>query len=199
MTKKIHINLQPGWVERKKREFLRQAFKKAITAEVVLLIIILAVNLFLNLQASGLKNRLSLIDKEWSSTEPLLKERDYLLQWKEGYLEIFSFIKGVFKRDLSWYSILKTFTYLLPEEMWFKEMALKETGQRKILEIKASIGYLENDEAKLNKINSFIEAAKKDSVISEDFEVPDLQDVAKIKVKDEDILDLKFSLTLKNR
>lgn len=196
--KRLHINLQPESVEKKKTEFKMQAFKNAILAEAILLSIILAINILLSLQISGFKSRLSLIDKEWKSTEPLLKERDYLLQWKAGYLEVFGFLKGIFKRDLSWYAILKNFSSLLPEEMWFKEMSLKEVGSSRVLEIKASVGYLDNDEDKLNKINSFIEAAKKDSAISKDFEVPDLQDVAKIKVKDEDMLDLKFSLSLKS-
>jgi hypothetical protein len=194
----LHINLQPGGIERKKKEFLRQTFKQVILGEVILLLFLFVINLFFSLEIRALKNRLALVDKEWQATEPLLKEREYLLQWKDGYSEVFAFLKGAFTRDLSWPVILKKFSSLVPEEMWFKEMVLRGEGAaQRVLEIKASIGYLESDEKKLDKMNSFIEAAKKDTVFSENFEIPDLQDITKTKAKDEDVLDLKFSLTLK--
>jgi hypothetical protein len=199
MSKKIQINLQPGGAEKKKKEFLRHAFKRAAMIEALIIALLLAVNLVLTLQAQGLKNRLSLVKKEWEATEPLLKERDYFLEWKDGYLEVFNFLKNILKRDLSWYSILRTFSYLVPEEMWFNEVAQRESGANKVLEISASIGYLETDEEKIDKINTFIESAKKDRVLSEYFDVPDLRDVTKAANKFENRIDLKFSLTLKNK
>jgi len=197
MVMRININLQQDSVEKKKRAFLRKSFKKVILGEVFFLAALLAINLLFGIQTIILKTELSLIDKEWKTTEPLLKERDYLLQWKNGYAGIFESIKDIFKRDISWFTILKSLSNVVPEEMWFKEMGLKEFQGKPVLEIKASVGYLDSDEDKLNKINSFIEAAKKDKVLSENFDVPDLQDVTKTKENDVDILDLKFSLTLK--
>lgn len=199
IPKKLHINLKPGSIERKKKEFLREGFKKALTYQVIILAFLLLVNSFFLLQTGGLKKRLSLIAEEWKTTEPLLNQRDELLLFKDGYSEVFKFIKTIFKRSLYWSDVLKTFSRLIPEEMWFKEMALKQSGNKNILEIKAAIGYLDSDEAKLEKMNSFIDLCKKDDTLSDNFEIPDLQDVTKVKDKNSDILDLKFSFTLKER
>jgi Tfp pilus assembly protein PilN len=199
IPKKLHINLKPGSIERKKKEFLREGFKKAITYQAIVLVFLLLANLFFMLQIGGLKRKLSLISEEWKTTEPLLKQRDVLMLFKDGYSEVLKSIKTIFKRNLYWSDVLKTFSRLIPEEVWFKEMALKQSGNNNILEIKAAIGYLDSDEAKIEKMNSFIDLCRHDATLSDNFQIPDLQDVTKVKDKNSDILDLKFSFTLKDK
>ncbi len=79
--------------------------------------------------------------------------------------------------------------------MWFRELSLREERNKKVLEIKASIGYLSSDEDKLRKMNSFLESAKKDKILSENFEVPDLKDITKVRRQEEEVIDLEFSFT----
>jgi len=71
---RININLQPDSVERKKKAFLRKYFRKVILGEVSLLTGLLAFNFLFGVQTIILKNKLSLINKEWKTTE-----------WPKGY------------------------------------------------------------------------------------------------------------------
>lgn len=151
----------------------------------------------LGLRLNTLRDKLASVEKDWKATEPLLKEKELLIYSKEHFIEIFKSLKGIFKKDLSWYAILSSFSRLIPEEIWFNDFALNEAGNTKVLEIKASIGYIPRDEDKLKKMHSFLEAARRDKVLSENFQVPDLQDVTKTKIKEEDAMSIKFSLSLK--
>lgn len=195
--KRLQINLKAGSIERRQAEFLREAFNKVILIEAIFWVVLLGINFSLSFQIHNLKKRLSSIEAEWKTTEPLLKEREYLLEWKDGYAEVFNSLRQIFKRDLSWFAVFKSFSDLVPAEMCFKEVALRGAGEKRILEIRAGIGYLSSDEEKLKKINSFLESVKKDKVLSENFEVPELKDITKAQVRREEVMDLKFSLTLK--
>ena len=194
---KLHLNLQPQTLERKKKEFFRSYFKKLFLAELILWLFLFGGNYFLTAGIGNFKKRISSLEREWLATEPLLKERDELLLYKDNYLKLFSFLKGIFRRDFSWFAILQSLSQLVPEEMWFRELALKEALPVRILEISASVGYLDSDEEKLKKINSFLESAKQDKILAENFELPNLQDVTKTTTKGQEVLDLKFNLTLK--
>lgn len=196
-VKKLKINLVPGGIEKKRSEFLRNNLRRVIMIEAFLCALLLLFTVSLSLKLNGLKDKLSSVEKDWKATEPLLKEKELLVSSKEHFIEMFKSLKGIFKKDLSWYAILSSFSRLIPEEIWFTDLAYNEAGNKKVLEIKANIGYIESDEDKLKKMHSFLEGARRDKVLSEDFEVPDLQDVTKTKVKEQDVMNIKFSLTLR--
>ena len=160
-------------------------------------VFILIVNFFLGFQIHSFKKRLSSVEKELKAIEPSLKEREYLLKWKDKFYDVFTSLQEILKQDLPWSSVLKSLSNLVPAEMWFRELSLREERDRKVLEIEASVGYLSSDEDKLRKMNSFLESAKKDKILSENFEVPDLKDITKVRTQEEEVIDLKFSLTSK--
>ncbi|RKY38913.1 MAG: hypothetical protein DRP76_03915, partial [Candidatus Omnitrophota bacterium] len=159
------------------------------------LVFILIVNFFLDFQIHSFKKRLSSIEKEWEAIKSSLEEREYLLEWKDKFYDVFTSLQEILRQDLPWSSILKSLSNLVPAEMWFRELSLREERNKKVLEIKASIGYLSSDEDKLRKMNSFLESAKKDKILSENFEVPDLKDITKVRRQEEEVIDLEFSFT----
>lgn len=195
--KKLNINLAPGGIEKKRREFLRNNLRRGIMFEAFVCVGLLVFTLSLSWKLNTLQDKLASVEKDWKATEPLLKEKESLVSSKEHFIEIFKSLKGIFKKDLSWHAILSSFSRLIPEEIWFNDLAFNEAGSKKVLEIKANIGYIASDEDKLKKMHSFLEGARRDKVLSENFDVPDLQDVTKTKMKDQDVMNIKFSLTLK--
>ena len=197
--KRLRINLIPGGIEKKRKEFARDTFNKAVIAIGLFWIFVLIVNSFLSFQIRGFKKRLSSVEKERETLEPLLKEREYLLKWKDKFYDVFTSLDGILKEDLSWFSILKSLSNLVPAEVWFRKVSLKEKEGKRALEIEASVGYLNSDEDKLRKMNSFLEAAKKDKILSENFEAPVLEDVTKAKTQEKEAIDFKFNLALKKQ
>lgn len=195
--KLLRFNLQSQGIEEKKKEFFLQGLKKIILGEMVFAIFLLGLGFFLTLPIASLKKRLSLMEKEWQDTQPLLAKRDYLSQQKDSYAELFILLKDTFKKDISWSAIFRSLSVLVPEEMWFKELALKESGDLQVLEVNAAIGYLSSDEEKLKKADKFLKDLRQDKSLSKIFEIPDLRDMSKTKLKEEEVLELKFSLSLK--
>jgi len=193
--KRLRINLKPGSIEEKRKEFVRDIFNKVVMVIGFFLVFILIVNFFLDFQIHSFKKRLSSIEKEWEAIKSSLEEREYLLEWKDKFYDVFTSLQEILRQDLPWSSILKSLSNLVPAEMWFRELSLREERNKKVLEIKASIGYLSSDEDKLRKMNSFLESAKKDKILSENFEVPDLKDITKVRRQEEEVIDLEFSFT----
>lgn len=195
--KLLRLNLQTQGIEAKKKEFFLQGLKEIILGELIFALFLLGLGFFLTLPIASLKKRLSSMEKEWQDTEPLLAKRDYLSRQKDSYAELFILLKDTFKKDISWSAIFRSLSVLVPEEMWFKELAFKEAGDLQVLEVNAAIGYLSSDEEKLKKVDRFLKDLRQDKSLTKTFEIPDLRDMSKTKLKEEEVLELKFSLSLK--
>jgi Tfp pilus assembly protein PilN len=195
--KLLRLNLQSQGIEEKKKEFFQAGLRKIILGELIFALFLLGLGLFLILPIASLRQRLSLMEKEWQDTQPLLTKRDYLAEQKNSYVELFILLKDTFKKDISWSGTFRSLSSLVPEEMWFKELVFKEAGAFQVLEVNAAIGYLNSDEEKLKKVDKFLKDLRQDKTLSKIFEIPDLRDMSKTKLKEEEVLELKFTLSLK--
>ncbi len=183
MKEFFEINLLYGAQERKKREYLRQKYKAIILLLIFILPLAGGVNFFLNVRIKHLRAKLSNIEKELKRTDKLLEEREYLLDWKENYEEIFGFLAKTFRRPIKWFKVLEIFSLLTPEEIWFNKMSIEEDG---VLRIIAYVSFLNTDKEMFKKINEFLEALRKDSTLNTYFKNPVLEDVCKKKIENKE-------------
>lgn len=193
----LKINFLEGSEEKKREDYLRQAFMRVMFVFLIVWLFLGIFNYFAVYRINCLKQRISAVETAWEETRPLLEKKEYFLQWKENFGEIFKFLKNSFRKNYSWTKILKDLSKVIPEEIWFRELSLKGDRGGKILEINASVGYLSSDEEMLRKINSFVDAVRKADFFFLYFTNLDLQDVKKSKTKDREVMDFVLLFSLK--
>jgi Tfp pilus assembly protein PilN len=153
----MQINLLPEQLKKRKTVELAQDFKRLILSFVFVWLILGSLWLILALKISDYKRKLSEVEAEWQTTQPVLAERDLLAQEKKVLNAFLIFLKQNIKKGISWSEKLTVLSNLIPEEAWFNEISLrKEKGEEQenaFLDVLASVGYLKTDEDMLNKIN----------------------------------------------
>ncbi len=193
----MQINLLPGQLEKRKTAALWQGLKKMLFAFIFLWLFLGGALVFLASNISAFKKRISKLQADWRTTEPMLKERDHLIKERQGLGEFLLFINKHLKKGVLWSEKLAAFSGLVPEEIWLNEISLKREGQDASLEVWASVSYLKSDEEMLNKINSFIEEIKKDNAFFKDFQSLSLFEINKAGGAVEKVMNFRFSLSLK--
>ena len=162
----LRINLLEGSEARRRKKDLKITLRNVIFGLLAFWLVVFLFNILVGVKIKALKAEKKKIEKEWKQNQFLLTKKEYFLNWQQGFKGIFSFLETTFKRDYLWSDILARFSNLTPEEIWFREIRLENEKGRKFLEIKASVGYLEDNKGMLKEINSFVNVLGKDSLLS---------------------------------
>lgn len=161
------------------------------------------VTLFITRKNNYFKKGLARIEADWKNTEPLLKQREAFLKRKQELDSFLILLKEAFKRDIFWSEKLNALTYIVPKEVWLKEIYFRKEGQEQmVLDIWAAVSYLKSDEGLLDKINNFVEEIKKDSNFFKDFQNLALLEINKAGSSagaEGNTMDFKLSLSLKQK
>lgn len=196
----MYVNLLPERLkERKAARFWKQ-LKGILFGFLILWLTIGSLYIFLRIKIGGCKKKLSQIENDWRVTEPLINERDALIQRTAELSDFLVFLNRNLQKGVSSYEKLTALSRLAPEEVWFREISLaqgtKDNKSVVILTVHASVGYLKTDEELLSKINEFIERLKQEKSFFDDFENISLSEINKAPGS-EKIMNFRFSLTLK--
>jgi len=152
------------------------------------------------LKTNHLKNRIAKIEDDWKLTEPLMNEREALMQQKQELSDFLVFIGEHLQKGMLYSKKLSELSRIIPREIWLRELSLKtetkDVQKTFFLEVKASIGYLKNDEDMLRKINEFVERLKNDKPFFKDFDSLSLSAIQK-QAQVQRIMDFQLTLPLK--
>ena len=162
----LSINLLEGSEARRRKKNLKITLRNVIFGLLAFWLIVFLFNIVIGVKIESLKVEKKKIEKEWKQNQSLLTKKEYFFNWQQGFKGIFSFLKTTFKRDYLWSDILARFSKLTPQELWFREIRLENERGQKSLEIKASVGYLEDNKGMLKEINNFVNVLGKDSLLS---------------------------------
>lgn len=156
---------------------------------------------FIGYNINYCKGQLGQIQSGWDDTEPLLKEKESLIKRKQEVEGFHGLLKETLGRDISWLEKLAALPELLPDEVWLQELSFKREGQnppKRILDIRAAVGYLSKDEELLDKINNMVDNIKKDKAFFKEFNDLNLLEINKTRqTTQENIMDFKIKLILK--
>lgn len=173
--------------------------KKIILRFVSLWLILSVAFLFITHKVNYFKKQLFEIETNWKNAEPLLKERDSLVARRQDLGNFLLLLKQGFKRDILWSQKLSALTYLVPDEVWLRQINFtKDELGRQQLGISASVSYLRTDEELLAKINAFVEDIRKDKSFFKEFQDISLLEINKTRgPAQENIMEFKLVLSLK--
>jgi len=196
----MQINLLPGYLKKKKTLELWQRLKRIFFVFIVLWFILGGLVVFLKSKNNDFKKRIAKIKDDWKVTEPLMKEREVLIQQKKELSDFLVFIDQHLKKDILWSEKLTELSRIIPSEIWLRGLSLKKGTENKqefsFLDLEASIGYLKSDEEMLTKINDFVERLKGDKEFFSDFENLSLSAIQK-EEGGERVMNFRLTLPLK--
>lgn len=172
--------------------------KKLLLLLGCLLLIFVSSGVGLSVAINNKKTDIAKIEDQWQQVKPLLKEQEELVVRKkqlDGKLMVLETLLG---RELLWSKKLAQLRDIVPEQLWFTALSLKEKEKekRQSLHIKGGVTSLRG-ESMLATLAEFVGHIKENKVFFEDFQGVELKDVKKATIEKMDIMTFELIFNVK--